>query len=90
MWLLNIVRIWNINTENIVIVVSDNAMNMKKAIIEAFGTEKHLPCFAHTLNLIPSSIIKDDTVNEFCKKIKNIVTYFKHSVVAADELRVMQ
>lgn len=74
--------------ENVIIIVSDNAANIKKAITEAFGTEKHLPCFAHTLNLIPTNIIKDDImVNEFCKKIKNIVTYFKHSVVAADELR---
>ncbi|XP_067211677.1 zinc finger BED domain-containing protein 4-like [Linepithema humile] len=88
MWLLNIIREWNIDTENIIIVVSDNAANMKKAITEAFGTEKHLACFAHTLNLIPSNIIKNDgTVNEFCKKVKNIITYFKHSVVAADELR---
>lgn len=88
MWLLNIIHDWNIHIENIVIVVSDNAANIKKAITEAFGTEKHLPCFAHTLNLIPTNIIKDDIiVSEFCKKIKNIVTYFKHSVVAADELR---
>nr|XP_012227644.1 PREDICTED: uncharacterized protein LOC105675227 [Linepithema humile] len=48
------------DTENIIIVVSDNAANMKKAITEAFGTEKHLACFAHTLNLIPSNIIKND------------------------------
>lgn len=88
MWLLNIIRDWNINEENIVIVVTDSAANMKKAVTEAFGTEKHLPCFAHTLNLIPSIIIKDDdVVSEFCKKIKNIVTYFKHSVIAADALR---
>lgn len=87
-WLLNIIRDWNIDKENIIVVVSDNAANIKKAITEAFGAEKHLPCFAHTLNLIPSNIIKDDAiVSEFCKKVKNIVTYFKHSVVAADELR---
>lgn len=88
LWLLNIICEWNIDKENIIVVVSDNAANIKKAITEAFGTEKYLPCFAHTLNLIPSNIIKDDAiVSEFCKKIKNIVTYFKHSVVAADELR---
>lgn len=88
MRLLNIIREQNINIENIVVIVSDNAANIKKAITEAFDAEKHLPCFAHTLNLILASIIKDDTtVNEFCKKIKNIVAYFKHFVVAADELR---
>lgn len=40
--------------------------------------------------MIPSNIIKNDTtVNQFCQKVKNIVTYFKHSVVAADELRAL-
>lgn len=85
-WLLQIIADWRINKKNIVIV--DNAANMKKAIIDAFGTEKYLPCFSHTLNLVPANIIKDDvTVNLLCKKIKTIVTYFKHSVPAADELR---
>lgn len=79
---------WKINPDNIFIVVSDNASNMKKAITEAFGVEKHLPCFAHTLNLIPSNIIKEDNlINTVCKKVKTIVTFFKHSVIAADELR---
>jgi hypothetical protein len=30
MWLLSIIREWNINIENIVVVVSDNAANIKK------------------------------------------------------------
>ncbi|XP_071649702.1 zinc finger BED domain-containing protein 4-like isoform X1 [Temnothorax longispinosus] len=62
---------------------------MKKAIVDGFGAEKYLACFAHTLNLVPGNIIKDDAiVKDLCKKIKTIVTYFKHSVPAADELRM--
>lgn len=87
-WLLQIITDWRINKENIIIVVADNAANMKKAITDVFGTEKYLSCFAHTLNLVPGNIIKDDAiVNSLCKKLKTIITYFKHSVPAADELR---
>jgi len=87
-WLLYLIDQWNIHIENIVVIVSDNAANIKKAIIEAFGADKHLPCFAHTLNLVPAKIIdEDDVVKDFCAKIKNIVTYFKKSVIAADQLR---
>jgi len=88
-WLLCLIDQWNIHIENIVAIVSDNATNIKKAIIEAFGTDKHLPCFAHTLNLVPTKIIdEDDVVKNFCAKIKDIVTYFKKSVIAADQLRL--
>lgn len=88
-WLLNLVNKWNIQIENIVVVVSDNAVNIKKAIIDAFGIEKHLSCFAHTLNLVPAKIIDDDNiVKSFCAKIKNIITHFKKSVIAADQLRL--
>ncbi|KMQ88434.1 zinc finger bed domain-containing protein 1-like protein [Lasius niger] len=46
-WLLNLIDQWNIEIENIVVVVSDNDANIKKAIVDAFGIDKHLPCFAH-------------------------------------------
>lgn len=70
-WLLEIVEEWKIKQENITVVVSDNAANIKKAIVDAFGADKHLPCFAHTLNLVPSKIIdKDVTISSLCAKIK--------------------
>lgn len=48
-----------------------------------------MPCFAHTLNLVPAKIIdEDNVVKGFCAKIKDIVTYFKRSVIAADQLRL--
>lgn len=87
-WLLSLIDKWNKRIENIVVVVSDNDANIKKAIIDAFGIDKHLPCFAHTLNLVLAKIIDEDSVvKDFCAKIKNIVTYFKKSVIAADQLR---
>lgn len=87
-WLLSNIVEWNIQLESIVAITSDNGANIKKAIIEGFGLDKYFPCFAHTLNLVPSRIIeKDETVSELCRKVKAIVAYFKKSVAAMDQLR---
>lgn len=71
-------------------VVTDNASNMVSAIDLAFGSKKHIPCFAHTLNLVAQNAL-DEKVNTniqgLIKKVKQIVTWFKKSVVASDELR---
>ena len=69
--------------------VSDNASNIKKAITEEFGSDKWLPCLAHTLNLIPAKLIKSDVIDTIHKKVKSIVKYFKQSVSAADALRLV-
>lgn len=80
---------WGIELKNVVAVVSDNAANIKKAIIDAFGADKHLPCFAHTLNLVPSKIIaSDELVSPVIMKIKTIVKHFKKSVDASNRLRL--
>lgn len=49
---------WNIPNEKIVCVVTDNGNNMKSAIYEIFGNRRHLPCFAHTLNLVAQKLIE--------------------------------
>ncbi|XP_066598348.1 uncharacterized protein [Prorops nasuta] len=65
----------------------DSGANIKRAIKNAFGNKKHLPCFAHSLNLIPSKVIESADVNPIIKKVKAIVTHFKKSVFSADKLR---
>lgn len=88
-WLQDIISEWNIQLEHIVVITSDNGANIKKAIIDGFGADKHFPCFAHTLNLVPSRIIeKDEIVSELCKKVQSIVAYLKKSVAAMDQLRI--
>lgn len=84
-WLLEIIEEWRILIDSTVVVVSDNANNMLKGITDAFGKEKQLSCYAHTLNLVPSKIIEEGViVSTLCKKIKAIVTYFKKSIILAD------
>jgi len=51
-------------TKKVVAVVTDNAANIVK----------HIPCFAHTLNLIVQGSLKDDPVmDDVSKKCRDIV-----------------
>lgn len=43
---------WNICDQDVVAVATDNAANIKLAVDIAFGQKKHMPCFAHTFNLV--------------------------------------
>lgn len=52
---------------------------------------RHLPCFAHTLNLAVRSTIKNtEEVQHLQEKVKHIVSSFHHSVKASDTLNQLQ
>lgn len=78
---------WGINKDNVTAVVTDNAANMVKAIELAFGKKKHIPCFAHTLNLVAEGTMACSEWQNIVSKIKSIVTWIKQSCIASDELR---
>jgi len=87
-WLSCICTEWHIKTDNVVAVVTDNAVNIVKAVNNIFGKNKHLSCFAHTLNLLATNTLKENVeIEALCEKVKTLVTFFKQSVTAADELR---
>lgn len=52
---------WSIDTEKVTLNVTDNAGNMKNAVIQVFGSGKLAPCFDHTLNLIPKYALGRDS-----------------------------
>lgn len=80
---------WEIN-EKVVTVVTDNAKNMKKAVINDLKITHH-PCVAHTLNLLVQDAIKDNAkLNELLTKCRAIITYFKQSTKAVYKLREVQ
>ncbi|XP_039949753.1 zinc finger BED domain-containing protein 4-like [Bactrocera tryoni] len=85
--LLNTCDEWSIDKDQISAVVTDNAPNMVKAVELAFG-KKHIPCFAHILNLVAQNSIEQcKPLRELISKVKDVVTWFKQSNIASNELR---
>lgn len=89
--LSDICKTWNIPDDRILCIVTDNGCNIKHAIHTTFGYHRHLPCFAHCLNLVAQkSIASSVRFQTIVTKVKHIVTHFKHSVRASDELMRLQ
>lgn len=79
---------WSISTASIVAVTTDGAANMIKAIDIAFDKKRQIICFAHALNLVAQQAISNvPELVSLVSKVKNIVRWFKQSVVASDDLR---
>jgi len=70
---------------------SDSGANKLSAVKKTFGKpgdDHHLPCFAHTLNLVTQRPLNElPDIQNIISKIKTIVTFFKQSVSASDELK---
>lgn len=81
---------YNITDEKIVAIITDNGANIVKAKEQQFGKHKHVPCFAHTLNLVCENALRVPQVKDLVTKCRDIVTWMKRHVNANDELRKMQ
>ena len=79
---------WGISRK-VVAMVTDNAANVVAAVRHTGWT--HVPCFAHTLNLVVSEAIKADTkIHQLRKSCRDIVSFFHHSVKASEKLKEIQ
>jgi hypothetical protein len=86
--LLRVVEKWNIR-EKIICAVTDNAANMIAAVTTTGW--RHLPCFAHSLNLVVHNSINSD--KELCAvqtKCKNVISHFHRSVKSTEKLAEVQ
>ncbi|GBM10233.1 Zinc finger BED domain-containing protein 4 [Araneus ventricosus] len=74
--------------KKVVTIVTDNLQSMINAaeILKI----KHLPCFAHTLNLVMTDAFKITEFEILINKCKKIVSFFKHSTLASDTLKSIQ
>ncbi|GBP41627.1 Zinc finger BED domain-containing protein 1 [Eumeta japonica] len=87
----NVTSEFSIDKSKIVNFSTDNGSNMVAAVNLFLGTKKGIPCVAHTINLIIDGVLKNNThFSNLADQIKCIVTYFKHSVSASDQLRSEQ
>uniref|UniRef100_A0A1X7VHD4 BED-type domain-containing protein n=2 Tax=Amphimedon queenslandica TaxID=400682 RepID=A0A1X7VHD4_AMPQE len=88
MELQRVVESWNIQ-DKIVCVVTDNAANMVAAISSTRW--RHLPCFAHSLNVVVQNSIKSDPeLFAVQTKCKNVVSHFHRSVKSTEKLGEIQ
>lgn len=80
---------WNI-LDKIICVTTDNAANIKKAVVDILQ-KRHHSCAAHTLNLVVQDTIKDsELLIGLVEKCREIVAYFKRSNNAAYKLKQVQ
>jgi len=84
-YLKNIIQQWHIE-HKITAIVSDNAPNIVGAIKKC--NYRHIPCFAHSINLVVQSGLK--VISVVHKKVKSIVEYFKRSSHAQSKLQEIQ
>lgn len=83
-----IMALWDIS-KKVNAIITDNASNMAAAIT-SLGV-RHAGCFAHTLNLVVNNSLSNTQGFEDIKgKVKDIVSFFKHSVKGSDTLRQVQ
>lgn len=80
--LKNIITEWNLE-EKVLMVISDNAANIKKAIRDELHL-KHFGCYAHTINLIACDALKH--IADVLNRIKTIVGFFRRSTSANAKL----
>ena len=103
--LMHFCKNWNIDTKKVEIAVTDNAENIKLAVKSVFGADRCIPCFAHTLNLVPALALGTKTVQEkgirreivcvpgvpeVLNKIRSVVTFSHQSVNFSDMLKNAQ
>lgn len=79
---------WGIEKEKVACCVTDGAPNIVKTFKTIFGSDKHLHCFAHLINLMVNESLEScELVQDLIKKnVKETVTFFKQSVKNIDEL----
>lgn len=81
--LKRVVTEWNLQ-DKLLMVVSDNAANIKAAVNELRW--KQYGCFAHTVNLIVRDGLKDEEIGRVINRVKHIVGHFKRSHIATARL----
>lgn len=81
-----IITLWGLENK-VLLAVSDNAANIKKAIKEELQW-RHFGCYAHTLNLIVKDALK--AVEPIITKVRTLVAHFKRSSSATQKLKEVQ
>ena len=68
---------WKIQKDKIVIIVTNKAANLVKAVGNLFEEEKHFPRLADSANLFVKKVFHSKKGDSVAKKIKEVVIWFK-------------
>lgn len=77
---------WNIDMNKVVAVVTNYESNIFSAVVQIFGEERHVACFAHSINMVAENSIKSEGLAGIVRKVRSIVRYVKGSVCASHNL----
>lgn len=78
---------WGIYSK-VATIVTDNDSTMLKAC--ELLQKRHLPCFAHTVNLVVQDSLSQDYIKDILTKCKKIVTFFKSSTISYEKFKADQ
>jgi hypothetical protein len=81
---------WGFHSKASITVTTDNARNIVKAMRNAPCVTVHVPCFAHTINLMTQAGTGVDLVKELFGAIRKVVTFFHKSTSAHGLFRTNQ
>ncbi|CAG4996731.1 unnamed protein product [Parnassius apollo] len=82
---------FHIDKNKIVAITTDGGANIVAAVRLFLGNDRRISCMAHCLNLIVDGVLKENQAfSALCDHVNSIVTYFKQSVNAMDQLRSEQ
>ena len=74
------IEYWKISKEQVYLVLTDNASNMKKALKDA--NLSGFSCFAYSLQLVVNDSVISQVVIDFLAVARSIAGHFKHSALA--------
>lgn len=81
---------YKIDKSKIVCIVTDNGPNIVSAVNLFLDRKFHLSCFAHTLNLVAESLLNNEEIVTITMKVREIIKFFKNSVIKSNLLRKAQ
>lgn len=80
---------FNIDKDKVIGIVTDSGANMVAAA-QTLLPNKHIPCFAHKLNLVTNAALSLPCIKGTITKVRDIVKFIKNSVINSDMLRKIQ
>lgn len=91
--LADILNSWEISSDKVVSVTTDNGANMVGAVThnQEFGIKQHIRCFAHTINLVAECVtVNNEQIAPLIDKVRVICKWAKRSVTVSDMIRKAQ